>query len=486
VPLSNAEGGIFAFETEAKSVSIFYSKLSVEYLQPLFVLFSKLKNMSNTAYQIVGGNPVVGEITCYGAKNFATKAMIAALLGSSATTLTNVPPIGDVAITADMLRSLGVTVVWDKAAKMMTIDPTTATDAHVRQPHSGANRMPILMIGALLHRFDEVSVPMLGGCVIGARGVDFHLDAIQDFGAKIEEGTEGYIARKKERLRGSHFHLKYPSVGATETALFLASMATGTSVIQNVAIEPEIMELVTMLRAMGAVIFTNSNREFRIEGVAELRGCTMNILGDRIETASWASMAAAVDGSITVHGIRPETLGNFLSSYRQAGGGFELLDYDSIRFFRASKPQAIHIETDVWPGFSTDWQQPFAIFLTQAAGVSVIHETVYENRFGYLKALKKLGADVQLATHCLGPLPCRFSGKGHEHSAIISGVTPLTAVEEPLVIPDLRAGLAYVIAAAVAKGTTLLRGVPMIERGYGDIIPRLQALGLKIEKIDMP
>ncbi len=438
--------------------------------------------MKNAAYRIKGGYPLNGEITCFGAKNFTTKAMIAALLGSSPTTLTNVPPIGDVEITADMLRSLGVTIDWDKENKRMVIDPTTTRDANVKQPHSGANRMPILMIGALLHRFDEVSVPMLGGCVIGARGVDFHLDAIQDFGAKIIEGTEGYIAQKTKRLKGTHISLKFPSVGATETCLFLAATAEGTSIIKNVAIEPEIMEIVTMLRAMGAIIFTDSGREFRVEGVPELRGCTMNCLGDRIETASWASLAAAVDGSITVHGIRPETLGNFLSSFRQAGGGFELLDLDSIRFFRAKKPQPIHLETDVWPGFSTDWQQPFALFLTQADGVSVIHETVYENRFGYLKTLNKLGAEVQLTTHCLGSTPCRFEGKGHEHSVIISGATPLIAVDEPLEIPDLRAGLAYVIAAALAKGTTILRGVPMVERGYGDIVPRLQKLGMEIEK----
>ena len=155
-----------------------------------------------------------------------------------------------------------------------------------------------------------------------------------------------------------------------------------------------------------------------------------------------------------------------------------------MRFFRANKPNSIHLETNVWPGFSTDWQQPFAVFLTQAEGVSVIHETVYENRFGYLKALKKLGAEVQLTTHCMGSSPCRFSGKGHEHSAIFSGATPLFAVEEPLEIPDLRAGLAYVIAAALAKGTTILRGVPMIERGYGDIVPRLKAMGLEIEKVE--
>jgi UDP-N-acetylglucosamine 1-carboxyvinyltransferase len=232
--------------------------------------------MKNAAYRIEGGIQLHGEITCYGAKNFTTKAMIAALLGSSPTTLTNVPPIGDVEITADMLRSLGVIITWDKQKKVMIIDPTATKDAHVKQPHSGANRMPILMIGALLHRFDEVSVPMLGGCVIGARGVDFHLDAIQDFGAKIIEGTEGYIAQKSKRLKGTHIELKYPSVGATETCLFLSAMAEGTSVIKNVAIEPEIMEIVTMLRAMGAVIFTESGREFRIEGVSELKGCTMN------------------------------------------------------------------------------------------------------------------------------------------------------------------------------------------------------------------
>jgi UDP-N-acetylglucosamine 1-carboxyvinyltransferase len=440
---------------------------------------------TNFAYKIVGGNPIEGEITCFGAKNFTTKAMIAALLGSTKTTLTNVPPIGDVEITADMLMSMGVKIDWDKPAKTMVIDPSFITDSHVRQPHSGSNRMPILMIGALLHRFDVVTVPMMGGCIIGARGVDFHLDAIQDFGAVIEEGEDGYVAKKKRRLKSTHFHLKYPSVGATETCLFLSVLAEGTSIISNVAIEPEIMGIVTMLRSMGAIIYTDSGREFRVEGVQKLTGTHMHCLGDRIETASWASLAAASNGSITVHGIRPDSLGTFLSSFRQAGGGFELLDRESIRFFRESEGNAIHLETDVWPGFSTDWQQPFAVFLTQVPGVSVIHETVYENRFGYLTTLKKLGAEVQLAPHCLGNIPCRFRGKGHLHSAIISGKSDLIAIEEPMEIPDLRAGLAYVIAASVAKGTTLIKGVPLIERGYGDIVPRLSKMNLDIQKVEI-
>lgn len=436
-----------------------------------------------TAYKINGGHPVIGEITCLGAKNFATKAMIAALLADSPTTLTNVPPIGDVGITADMLKSIGVTITTNLDQHTMVIDPATISRAAIQQPDSGSNRMPILLLSTLLNRFDEVTVPVLGGCSIGARNVDFHLDAIQKFGAEIMQEKGGFVAKKQGPLQGTHLRLEYPSVGATETCLFLSVLAEGTSIISNVAVEPEIMALVTMLRAMGAIIYANSGREFQIEGVPRLKGTFMHILGDRIEAASWACLAAASDGNILVKGIQPEILGNFLSSFQQAGGGFELVAHDALRFYRATPPKPIHLETDVYPGFSTDWQQPFVIFLTQADGVSVIHETVYEKRFGYLKALKRLGAKVQLVTHCLGSLPCRFKSYNHEHSAIISGKTPLSAIEPPIDIPDLRAGLAYVIAAALAKGTTLLTGVPMIERGYGDIVPRLQSMNLEIEKI---
>jgi len=439
--------------------------------------------MNNSAYRIEGGNQLYGEITCLGAKNFATKAMVTALLGNGPTTLTNVPTIGDVEITADMLRSIGVTVHWDKAQKRMVIDPSTAKDAHVRMPESGANRIPILMVGALLHRFDEVRVPVLGGCAIGARAVDFHLDAIQKFGAKIIEEPEGFVAQKTRRLKGTNFKLNRISVGATETCLFLAAIAEGKSIIQNISLEPEILETITMLRAMGAIIYTQPGREYHIEGVRELTGCVMNCLGDRIETASWACLAAAVDGSITVHGIRPDIMGNFLAAYRHTGGGFELVDTHSIRFFRAEKLKAIHVDAVPWPGFNTDWLQPFALLLTQAQGVSEVHDTVFENRFGYLKPLRNLGASVQLTTQCRHSNTCDFGGKGHEHTAFITGATPLTAIETPLQVPDLRAGLAYVITGALAKGTTILRGIPLIERGYGNIMPRLQALGLKIEKI---
>ncbi len=436
---------------------------------------------NHDSYLIEGGRPVHGEIRCLGAKNFVTKAMVAALLGESSSVLHNVPPIGDVDITREMLTSIGVAVT-DSDEDSVVIDPTGLSHSAVPTPHSGSNRIPILLLAPLLHRFSSVSVPVLGGCKIGARGVDFHLNAIRRFGAEVTLSSGGYTARRSGALRGARIELPYPSVGATETCLYLGVLAEGRSVISNAAIEPEIFELITMLRAMGAVIFTSSGHEIRIEGVRRLKGTRVRVLGDRIEAASWACLACASDGNITVHGIRPEILGNFLSYYRQVGGGFDLLGSSSIRFFRESRLSPAIIETDVYPGFSTDWQQPFAILLTQADGISVIHETVYENRFGYLNALKSLGAKIQLSHHCLGSVTCRYRDTNYAHSAIIDGPTPFGADAE-IAIPDLRAGLSYVIAAAVAKGVTTVTGAPFLERGYGDIVPRLNAMNLDIRRV---
>lgn len=435
------------------------------------------------AYRIEGGYPVEGEITCLGAKNFVIKAMVAALLGDSATTLSNVPEIGDVDITAEMLTSIGVGVGRPDSQRL-TIDPSSMDISTVPTPHSGSNRVPILLLSALLHRFQRVSVPVVGGCRIGTRGVDFHLEAIRKFGGVVEETEEGYIAHRVKPLKGTHIQLSYPSVGATETCLFLSVLAEGRSVISNAAIEPEIFELITMLRSMGAIIFTSPGRELRVEGVERLSGTNIEVLGDRIEAASWACLACASDGNVTVHGIRPDTLGNFLSYYRQIGGGFELVGAEDIRFFRRRELSPAVIETDVYPGFSTDWQQPFAVLLTQAKGISIIHETVYEKRFGYLKDLDMLGAKTQLTTHCLGGAPCRYREKSYEHSAIITGPTPFNAVDR-IAIPDLRAGLAYVIAAAIAHGTSVITGIDFLERGYGDIVPRLTSMNLKIERIPL-
>src|SRR5438132_7067571 len=433
------------------------------------------------AYIIKGGQPVVGEIKCLGAKNFTTKAMVAALLGDTASVFTNVPPIGDVTITKEMLTSIGVKVECTTSGTLV-IDPSSMSSSDVPTPDSGSNRIPILLLGALLHRFEKVAVPIVGGDQIGVRNVDFHLEAIRQFGGKVEETPDGFLAHRTGPLKGTHIKLSYPSVGATETCLYLGVLAEGRTTISNAAIEPEIFELITMLRAMGAIIFTSSGREIRIDGVKQLSGTCMEVLGDRIEAASWAALACASNGDVTVHGIRPDILGNFLSYFQKVGGGVELSGAESIRFYRKETLRSAIIETDVYPGFSTDWQQPFAILLTKADGISIIHETVYEKRFGYLKTLDRLGARTQVTTHCLGEAACRYRDMNYDHSAIIMGPT-LLAASDSITIPDLRAGLAYVIAAAIAHGRTTISGIHFLERGYGNIVPRLAAMNLQIERV---
>jgi len=435
--------------------------------------------MSKQRYVVHGGQPVSGRIRSLGAKNFATKAMVAALLADGQTRLLNAPRIGDVEITCDLLAAAGARITWGPDSEL-EIDATTLASARVPVPDSGSNRIPILLLGVLLHRLGEAHVPVVSGCNIGARPVDFHLTAARMFGAEIEVAPDGYRARRRGRLQACHYRLPYPSVGATESCLYLGVLARGTSIIENVAIEPEIMALVTMLNAMGARIQLLPNRELVIEGVDKLYGTTFEALGDRIEAASWAALAAATGGEIVVEGIDPSTLINFFGPFNAVGGGVAIEGPRAIRFFRRQALRSIVLETDVFPGFATDWQQPFAVLLTQASGISIIHETVYERRFDYLDALSALGARTQIETHCLGSVDCRFRGRDHPHSAIIQGPTALRSDGLTLDVPDLRAGLAYVMAAALAKGSTTITSVPKIERGYGDLIERAAGLSLSI------
>lgn len=438
---------------------------------------------SEIEYQITGGKPVVGEISCMGAKNLATKVMVASLLAFGKTTIYNVPHIGDVEITERMLHSMGVTTKWVDT-NIVEIDSSTLNKASTNFPDSRTNRVPILLLSILLHKFNTVLVPVVGGDGIGRRKVDFHITAIENFGAQITLEGSCYCARTCDRLQACHITLPYPSVGATETCLFLGVLANGTSVIDNIAMEPEIGELITMLRSMGAIIFLSSDRRMIIKGVEKLHCTSMHLIGDRIEAASWAALACASNGRIKVFGVTPFLLGNFLSHYVMVGGGFHILGDNVIEFYRAkTKLTPTIVETDVYPGFSTDWQQPFAALLTQADGFSVIHETVYEQRFGYLDILNKLGAKTQTVKECLGSLQCRYKGYDHPHSALIKGVTQLKAINEPILVPDIRAGLAYVIAATLAEGTSILHAVEQIERGYGNLQKKLQNTNLEIKRI---
>jgi UDP-N-acetylglucosamine 1-carboxyvinyltransferase len=429
-----------------------------------------------------GGNPLGGEITVRGAKNFVSKAMVASLLGETPSVLRNVPQIRDVAVVTGLLELHGVDVAVDDEAGTLHLDPSEVESAHVADidAHAGSSRIPILFCGPLLHRLGEAFIPDLGGCRIGDRPINYHLDILRQFGAVVDKREQGIHIRAPHGLHGTKIALPYPSVGATEQLLLTAVRAEGLTELANAAIEPEIMDLINVLQKMGAIISVDTDRVIRIEGVPRLRGYHHTALSDRIEAASWASAALATRGDIYVRGATQPEMTTFLNTFRKVGGEFEV-DDDGIRFLHPGGDlKSIVLETDVHPGFMTDWQQPLVVALTQATGLSIVHETVYENRFGFTDALVGMGANIQVYKECLGGRPCRFGQRNFRHSAVISGPTPLEAAE--IEVPDLRGGFSHLIAALAAKGTSTVRGIGLIDRGYEHFTDKLTALGAEFSR----
>ncbi|NBU23240.1 MAG: UDP-N-acetylglucosamine 1-carboxyvinyltransferase [Actinobacteria bacterium] len=430
---------------------------------------------------IRGGKPLVGRIELKGAKNLVTKAMVAALLGESPSVLKDVPFISDVEVVSRLLQLHGVTISHDPVSGDMTLDPSNVEQARMVDidAHAGSSRIPILFCGPLLHRLGEAFIPGLGGCEIGDRPVDFHFDVLRSFGAVIEKLPTGTRLSAPDGLRGAKISLPYPSVGATEQVLLSACIAQGKTELSGAAIEPEIIDLISILQKMGAIISVDTDRVIRIEGVKKLEGFTHTALFDRNEAASWAAAALATGGDIFVGGARQVEMMTFLNVYRKVGGAFEI-ESDGIRFYHpGTELQSVVIETDVHPGFMTDWQQPLVVALTQAQGLSIVHETVYENRFGFTEALRQMGAQIQIYRECLGGHPCRFGQRNYNHSAVISGPVELKAAD--IRVPDLRGGFSHVVAALAAKGTSKVTNVQLISRGYERFIEKLESLGADFE-----
>jgi UDP-N-acetylglucosamine 1-carboxyvinyltransferase len=428
-------------------------------------------------FLVRGGKPLSGEIELAGAKNEATKMLVASLLTSEPCVFDNIPDIGDVDITAELCQSLGSKI--KREGSLLAIETKEICTVRIL-PQSRKNRIPILTLGPLLTRVGEAHVPMLGGDKIGPRPVDMHLDALKALGAEINVDSEGYHARAHQGLRGASITLRFPSVGATENTVLAAVLAKGRTVIRNAAMEPEVVDLICMLQKMGAIIEIGVNRTIYIEGVPRLYGVRHRAIPDRNEAVSFACLAIASGGEVLIKGAIQEHLMSFLNAIRRIGAKYEVRD-EGIIFSRGSSLSSTEIETDTHPGFMTDWQQPFAVLLTTVRGVSVIHETVYEDRFGYTEDLKLMGADIKVFSKCLGELPCRFSGQGFEHSAVICGPTSLRSAE--LRVRDLRAGMAHLIAALVAEGESVIEGAEEIDRGYEYLDKRLQKLGADIERI---
>ena len=426
---------------------------------------------------INGGKPLTGRVDLKGSKNLVTKAMVAALLGDSPSTLLDVPFISDVEVVSRLLNLHGVSINHDERTGDMILDPSRVEQARMTDidAYAGSSRIPILFCGPLLHRLGEAFIPGLGGCEIGSRPVDFHFDVLRSFGASIEKAPGGTRLSAPEGLKGTKIELPYPSVGATEQVLLTATIAEGKTELTGAAIEPEIIDLISILQKMGAIISVDTDRVIRIEGVSSLKGFTHRAIFDRNEAASWAAAALATGGDIYVGGAKQVEMMTFLNVYRKVGGQLEIGD-DGIRFFHpGTELQPVVIETDVHPGFMTDWQQPLVVALTQAQGLSIVHETVYEQRFGFTDALKQMGANIQIYRECLGGHPCRFGQRNFNHSAVISGPTKLLGAD--IRVPDLRGGFSHVVAALAAEGESNVSNVQLISRGYERFLQKLEDLG---------
>jgi UDP-N-acetylglucosamine 1-carboxyvinyltransferase len=444
--------------------------------------------VTQRALRIEGGTPLEGRMTAAGAKNAMTKLLVASLLSEQESIFENVPNIGDVETTVELVRELGAIVDWDREEKVLRIRTPELKTTYIPQRFSGANRIPILLIGALLGRTDQdIIVPTVGGDAIGSRPVDFHIQALEQLGARIEfrsmkrEGA--YLARAHHGLKGSVIQLPFPSVGATENSILAAVRAKGSTVIHNVAIEPEIQDLILYLQKAGVRINFEGDRIIRIQETTSFYPVRHRVLPDRAEAASFAVAAIATKGRVFIEGLEHQHLLSFLHKLREIGAGFEVQATGIEFWYEQPLRGGLHLETGVYPGFLTDQQQPFVVMLTQAHGASVIHETIYENRFGYVETLNQMGANIELFHACLGH-GCRYHLQAYQHSAVVQGFTPLHGAD--IQIPDLRAGFAYVMAALLAPDASTVRGLPYLERGYERIVERLQSLGANIEVIDEP
>jgi len=409
-----------------------------------------------------GGRRLSGQIAVSGAKNSALKLMAASLLAPGTSVLHNVPDIQDVRTMQEVLEYLGAVVEF--ADGTIRID-TTDVESHVA-PYELVQRMraSIQIMGPLVARFGQARVAMPGGCNLGPRKIDIHLRGLAEMGG-IVRSDHGFVEVTAGRLHAVNMFLDYPSVGATENLLMAAVLAEGTTVLENAAREPEIVDLCKFLVSMGADIEGAGSSTVRIKGVAEMQPAEHTVLGDRIEAGTFLIAGAVTGGEVEVTGISPHVLELFLSKLRAVG----IQVQENTRSIKAGGDPfnywAVDVATLPYPGFPTDLQAQMMVLLSIAEGVSVVTENVFENRFGFVDELIRLGADI------------RVDGN---HAVVTGGRTLTGAIVQ---CPDLRAGAALVLAGLAAEGCTELRDVYHIDRGYERFEQKLHALGADVERV---
>ena len=417
---------------------------------------------------INGGKRLRGEVIVGGAKNAVLKLMAAALLVDGVSVLHNVPELTDVEIMAEVLKYTGAKVAWNKEEKSMEIDASCVNNIIAPYDLVSQMRGSFIVAGALLGRFGEAKVALPGGCAIGERRVDYHIKGFESLGAEVSI-ENGYVWVRANKLQGTNICLDKPSVGATENLMLAAVLAEGSTMIKNVAQEPEIVDLANFLNLMGADISGAGTSEIIINGISKerLRPAVYTTMPDRIEAGTYMTAVVATRGRAIIRNIFPNHLTFVTNKLIEMGANVSLLEPFTIEVSMNRKPTAVNIVTQPYPGFPTDMQSQFLAALATAQGVSVITENLYENRFMQLGELRRMGADV------------RQEGK----SAIISGVDNLNGAN--LKASDLRAGGSLVVAALSAQGQSVIENVYHIDRGYEKIVNKFSELDADIERKDV-
>lgn len=415
---------------------------------------------------VKGGNRLVGAVKTSGAKNAVLPIIAASILGTTPSHLDEVPMLEDVHTISEVLKCLGLAVECSPEKNVLDIDSTEITSYEAPYELVRTMRASFLVMGPLLARIGKARISMPGGCAIGARPIDIHLKGFEALGVKIEQG-HGYIeASAPEGLKGTSIYFDFPSVGATENIMMAASLAEGTTILENAAEEPEIVDLANYLNKMGAKIRGAGTDTIRIEGVDKLHGADYTIIPDRIEAGTYMIAAAMTGGDIVVENVLPEHQKPLIAKLREAGAVVEE-DIDKVRVIGKNTLKAVSIKTLPYPGFPTDMQAQMMAMMVIAEGRSKVTETVFENRFMHVVELSRMGAQI--------------STEGR--SAVIDGPCKLTGCD--VRATDLRAGAAMILAGLVAEGTTRIGDLHHIDRGYENIVAKLKKLGADIERVDV-
>ncbi len=419
-------------------------------------------------FLIKGGKALHGKVAISGAKNSALPVMAAALLTRERITLHNIPKVRDLITMSKLLAFMGAKVsIADIPASDYVIQAVTLSDAVAPYELVKTMRASILTLGPLMARMGVARVSLPGGCAIGARPVDLHLAALEEMGAEITT-DHGYIQAKvpnEGRLKGANITFERITVTGTENILMAAVLAEGETVLNNAAREPEVTDLVEMLRKMGAQIEGDGSPTLRIRGVDKLHGTEHTVIPDRIEAGTFLIAGAITNGDVTLTNCAPEHLASIIAKLQQAGARIEAIDKSTVRVRGAKNLVAADVTTEEYPGFATDMQAQYMALATQAEGASVITETIFENRYLHASEMLRMGANITV------------DGR----RAVVRGPSPLTGT--PVIASDLRASASLVLAGLVADGETIIDRVYHIDRGYEDIVKKLRGVGAQIVRL---